>query len=61
VIRYRRDRGDGYTYGRVEVSGDQVKLDFSGVPVETARAICRLLEGMRSLAVEPSVVMTRDP
>ena len=47
VIRYRRDRGDGYTYGRVEVSGDQVKLDFSGVPVETARAICRLLREIR--------------
>jgi hypothetical protein len=47
VIRYRRDRGGGYTYGRVEVSGDQVKLDFSGVPVETARTICRLLRGIR--------------
>ena len=43
VIRYRRDLGDGYTYGRVEVSGEQVSLDFSGIPAETARAICRLL------------------
>jgi hypothetical protein len=47
VIRYRRDRSGGYTYGRVEVSGDQVKLDFSGIPVETARAICRLLREIR--------------
>jgi hypothetical protein len=47
VIRYRRDRGGGYTYGRVEVSGDQVKLDISGIPVETACAICRLLREIR--------------
>jgi hypothetical protein len=47
VIRYRSDRGGGYTYGRVEVSGDQVNLDFSGVPVHTARAICRLLHEIK--------------
>jgi hypothetical protein len=47
VISYRRDRGDGCTYGRVEVSGDQVKLDIFGVPVDTARAICRLLREIR--------------
>ena len=28
---------------RVEVSGEHVSLDISGVPVDTARAICRLL------------------
>jgi hypothetical protein len=61
VIRYRRDRGGGYTYGRVEVSGDQVKLDISAIPVDTARAICRLLRGVGSLAIEPSVVVVRDP
>jgi hypothetical protein len=43
VIRYHCDRDGRYTYGRVDVSGEQVSLDFSGVPVDTARAICRLL------------------
>jgi hypothetical protein len=47
VIRYRRDRGDGYTYGWIEVSGEQVSLDFSGIPADTARAICRLLREIR--------------
>jgi hypothetical protein len=61
VIRYRSDRGGGYTYGRIEVSGEQVKLDFSGVPVETARAICRLLRGGGALALDPSVAVARDP
>jgi hypothetical protein len=61
VIRYRSDRGGGYTYGRVEVSGDQVKLDISGIPAETACAICCLLRGAGSLAVEPSVAVARDP
>jgi hypothetical protein len=61
MIRYRSDRGGGYIYGRIEVSGDHVKLDVSGVPVETARAICRLLQGVGSLAIEPSVAVARGP
>jgi hypothetical protein len=61
MIRYRSDRGGGYTYGRVEVSGERVKLDISGIPVDTARAICRLLGGARTLDPEPSVVVAQDP
>lgn len=41
VIRIRY--GGCYTYGRVEVSINRVKIDVSGLPVATAREICRLL------------------
>jgi hypothetical protein len=47
VIRYHSGRDGRYTYGRIEVSGEQVRLDFSGVPVDTARAICRLLHKIK--------------
>jgi len=43
VIRYSSDRDGRYTYGRVEVSINRVKIDLSGLPVATAREICRLL------------------
>ena len=41
-------------------SGEHVRLDFSGVPVDTAREICRLLREMGSLYPEPSVAV-KDP
>ena len=47
MIRYHSDRDGRYTYGRIEVSGEQVRLDFSGVPVDTTRAICRLLHKIK--------------
>ncbi|MBN1179931.1 MAG: hypothetical protein JXD18_12020 [Anaerolineae bacterium] len=47
VIRYSNSGGkpvgSRYIYGRIDVSGEEVRLDLSGVPVETARAVCRLL------------------
>jgi hypothetical protein len=47
VIRYSDGGGapvgSRYVYGRIEVSGEEVRLDLSSVPVETARAVCRLL------------------
>jgi len=44
VIRVRHPGVDGgYAYGRVSVSVDRVKIDVSGLPVATAREICRLL------------------
>jgi len=47
VIRYHSDRDGRYAYGRIEVFGEHVSLDFSGVPVDTAREICRLLHTIR--------------
>ena len=47
IIRYHSDRDGRYTYGRIEVSGEHVNLDFSGVPVDTALAICRLLREIK--------------
>ena len=47
VIRYRSQWGGRYTYGRIEVSRDQVRLDLSGLPVATAREMCRLLREIK--------------
>ena len=47
LIRYHSDRDGRYTYGWIEVSGEHVRLDFSGVSVDTARAVCRLLREIK--------------
>ena len=44
VIRIRYPGvDDGYAYGRIRVFADRVKIDVSGIPIATAREICRLL------------------
>jgi len=47
VIRYSSDRDGHYVYGRVEVARNRVKIDLSGLPVATAREICRLLREIK--------------
>jgi len=43
VIRYSNDRTGHYVYRRVEVARNRVKIDLVGLPVATAREVCRLL------------------
>ncbi len=43
VIRYSNGRTGHYVYVRVEVARNRVKINLSGLPVATAREICRLL------------------
>jgi hypothetical protein len=47
MIRYSSDRDSHYVYGYVEVSKDRVKIDLSGLPIATAREICRLLRDLK--------------
>ncbi|MDY7077435.1 MAG: hypothetical protein SXV54_10990 [Chloroflexota bacterium] len=47
VIRYSNDRTGHHVYGRVEVARNRVKIDLSGLPVATAREICRLLREIK--------------
>jgi hypothetical protein len=47
MIRYSNGRGSRYVYGYVQVSKDRVKIDLSGLPIATAREICRLLRDLK--------------